>query len=327
MLRFLVRRIVGAAVILLIISAITFLLFYVAPRDPARAACGKICTPQTLALVKHNLGIDQPIPEQYWHWLKAIFVGREYTGIGNCPAPCLGYSFTNSEPVLGTILNRFPTTLSLAIGSAVVFVVLGVGSGMLAAVKQGKALDKIASAASLLGSSLQIYIIGVVAVFYLVDQWHVLPRPQDSDPISQSPGGWFGGFILAWVVLALIFTANYTRMTRSQLVESMSEDYVRTARAKGLSRRTVFFRFAWRGAMGPIVTIFGLDIGSLFGGAIITEQVFGFHGIGALSVKAVSDNDLPMLLGVVLVAAAAIVLFNIIVDAVYAAIDPRVRLS
>lgn len=202
----------------------------------------------------------------------------------------------------------------------------GVGTGMLAAVKQGKSLDKVASSASLIGSSMQIYIVGVVAMYYLSDQWHILSRPKDVE-FTQDPAGWFSGLLLPWMVLALIFTANYTRMTRSQLVETMSEDYVRTARAKGLSRRTVFFRFAWRGAMGPIVTIFGLDLGLLLGGAIITEKTFGLHGIGALSIKAVYDNDLPMILGVVLVAAAAIVLFNIIVDAVYALIDPRVRLA
>jgi peptide/nickel transport system permease protein len=326
MLRFLIRRTFGALVILLIISAITFVLFYVAPRDPARVACGKICTPETLALVRRNLGISDPLPVQYWHWLQAVFVGRDYPSFGNCPAPCLGYSFHNREPVLGTILDRFPTTLSLSVGSAFVFVVFGVGAGMLAAVKQGKPLDKLASSASLIGSSLQIYIVGVVAVYYLTDQWHILPRPRDV-PITQDPAGWLGGYLLPWFVLALIFTANYTRMTRSQLVESLSEDYVRTARAKGLSRRTVFFRFAWRGAMGPIVTIFGLDVAYLVGGAIITEKTFSLHGIGALSIKAVQDNDLPLLLGVVLVAATAIVVFNIIVDAVYALIDPRVRLS
>ncbi|MER6731498.1 ABC transporter permease [Streptomyces puniciscabiei] len=327
MFRFLVRRILGAAVILLIISAITFLLFYVAPRDPARVACGKICTPQTLALVKHNLGIDDPLPVQYWHWLEGVFVGRDYASFGHCNAPCLGYSFINREPVLGMITDRFPTTLSLALGSAVVFVVFGVGTGMIAAVKQGKPLDKIASSASLIGSSLQIYIVGIVAMFYLSDEWGILPRPNDNSGFTSDPAGWFGGFLLPWFVLAIIFTANYTRMTRSQLVETLNEDYVRTARAKGLSARTVFFRFAWRGAMGPIVTILGLDLGSLFGGAIITEATFGLHGIGALSVKAVRDNDLPMLLGVVLVAAGAIVLFNIIVDTVYAFIDPRVRLA
>lgn len=327
MFRFLLRRILGAAVILLIISAITFLLFYVAPRDPARVACGKVCTPQTLALVKHNLGIDDPLPVQYWHWLEGVFVGRDYSSFGHCNAPCLGYSFQNRVPVLNVIGDRFPTTISLALGSAVVFVVFGVGTGMIAAVKQGKALDKIASSASLIGSSLQIYIVGIVAMFYLSDEWGILPRPNDNSGFTDDPGAWFSGLLLPWFVLAIIFTANYTRMTRSQLVETLSEDYVRTARAKGLSARTVFFRFAWRGAMGPIVTILGLDLGTLLGGAIITEATFGLHGIGALSVKAVRDNDLPMLLGVTLVAASAIVVFNIIVDAVYALIDPRVRLA
>ncbi|MFI9807249.1 ABC transporter permease [Streptomyces sp. NPDC052301] len=326
MLRFLIRRTLGAAVILLIISALVFVLFYAAPRDPARLACGKVCTPETLALVKKNLGIDHSLPVQYWDWLKGIFVGRDYASFGHCDAPCLGYSFQNREPVLGTIQDRFPATISLALGSSVVFLVFGVGTGMLAAVKQGKPLDKIASSASLIASSMQIYVIGVFATYLLVDQLHLLDRANYT-PITENPGKWFEGQLVPWLVLSLIFTANYTRMTRSQMVESLSEDYVRTARAKGLSRKTVFFRFAWRGAMGPIITIFGLDLGTLLGGAIITESTFSIQGIGKLSVKAVSTNDLPMLLGVVLVAAAAIVVFNIIVDAVYALIDPRVRLA
>uniref|UniRef100_A0AAU2VN57 ABC transporter permease n=1 Tax=Streptomyces sp. NBC_00008 TaxID=2903610 RepID=A0AAU2VN57_9ACTN len=326
MLRFLLRRTLGAAVILLIISALVFYLFYAAPRDPARVACGKVCTPETLALVRHNLGIADPIPVQYWHWLQGIFVGRDYASYGHCPAPCLGYSFINREPVFGTIIDRFPTTLSLSVGSAFVFVIFGIGTGMLAAVKQGKPLDKVASSASLIASSMQIYIVGVLAMYFLTDQLHLLKRPSYT-PLTDDPGAWFSGLLLPWLVLSVIFTANYTRMSRSQLVESMSEDYVRTARAKGLSRRTVFFRFAWRGAMGPIVTIFGLDLGVLLGGAIITEKVFSLQGIGTLSVKAVSTNDLPTLLGVMMVAAVAIVLLNIVVDAVYALIDPRVRLA
>ncbi|MGC5346083.1 ABC transporter permease [Streptomyces sp. DT24] len=326
MLRFLLRRTVGAAVILLIISALVFVLFYAAPRDPARVACGKVCTPETLALVRQNLGIADPIPVQYWHWLQGLFVGREYASYGHCPAPCLGYSFINREPVFGTIVDRFPTTLSLSVGSAAVFVLFGVGTGMLAAVKQGKWLDKLASSASLVGSSLQIYIVGVVAMYFLTDQLHLLDRPTYT-PFTENPAAWFSGLLLPWLVLSIIFTANYTRMARSQLVETLSEDYVRTARAKGLSQRTVFFRFAWRGAMGPIVTIFGLDLGVLLGGAIITEKTFSLQGIGALSIKAVSTNDLPTLLGVMMVAATAIVVLNIVVDAVYALIDPRVRLA
>ncbi|MFD5076247.1 ABC transporter permease [Streptomyces sp. NPDC058371] len=326
MFRFLVRRTLGAAVILLIISALVFVLFYAAPRDPARIACGKVCTPETLALVRKNLGIADPLPVQYFEWLKGLFVGREYTSFGNCPAPCLGYSFQSREPVLGTIMDRFPTTLSLSLGSSVVYLTFGIGAGMLAAVKQGKAVDKIASSASLIASSMQIYVVGVLATYLLVDQWHLLDRAHYT-PFTENPALWAQGLLVPWIVLSLIWTANYTRMTRSQMVEALSEDYVRTAKAKGLSRRTVFFRFAWRGAMGPIVTIFGLDLGVLLGGAIITESTFSLQGLGMLSVKAVSTNDLPMLLGVVLVAAGAIVVFNIVVDALYALIDPRVRLA
>ncbi|WP_330459628.1 ABC transporter permease [Streptomyces sp. NBC_00820] len=326
MLRFLVRRVIGAAITLLIISAITFMLFYAVPRDPARIACGKVCTPETLNLIRHNMGISDPMPVQYWHWLSAIFMGRDYSGFGHCNAPCLGYSFVNRESVLGTILDRFPTTVSLAVGSSVVFLVFGIGAGMFAAVRQGKAADKIASSASLVASSMQIYFVGPVALYLLVYTTHVLDQPTYT-PFTDNPAAWANGLIVPWLVLALIWTANYTRMTRSQLVETLSEDYVRTARAKGMSRRNVFFRFAWRGAMGPIVTIFGIDMGVLLGGAMITEKTFSLQGLGMLAVKSVITNDLPMLLGVMIITAAFVVFANIIVDAVYAMIDPRIRLA
>ncbi|MGV9450595.1 ABC transporter permease [Streptomyces sp. NPDC003635] len=326
MLRFLTRRLLGAVITLLIISAVTFMLFYSVPRDPARMACGKLCTPETLELIRHNMGISDPLPQQYWDWLAGIFMGRNYPGFGNCEAPCLGYSFVNREPVLATVLDRFPTTFSLGMGAAVVFVVFGVGMGMLAARHQGKAIDKFASGASLVASSMQIYFVGTLALYFFVYQWQILDQPGYT-PFSENPGAWFSGLLLPWLVLALIFTANYTRMTRSQMVETLNEDFVRTARAKGLSRRTVFFRFAWRGAMGPIVTIFGIDMGVLLGGAMITEQTFSLQGIGMLAVKSVFTNDLPMLLGVMVLTASFVVIANILVDACYALIDPRIRLA
>ncbi|MCT9079022.1 ABC transporter permease [Streptomyces fulvoviolaceus] len=326
MFRFLVRRVIGAMVILLIISAITFWLFYAVPRDPAMMSCGKNCTPEALAQIRSNLGIDKPIPVQFWEWLQGAFMGREYAGYGHCDAPCLGYSFANREPVFGTIMDRLPLTLSLAFGAALVFLVLGVGAGMIAALKQGKFLDKFASSASLFGSSLQIYFVGYIAMYFLVSKMGVLDQPSYT-PLTENPGAWFSGLLLPWLVLAIIFTANYTRMTRSQLVEQLSEDYVRTARAKGLSQANVFFRFAWRGAMGPIVTVFGIDLGTLIGGAMITEATFSLQGIGRLAVASVNQSDLPMLMGVTVLAAGAIVFFNIIVDAVYALIDPRIRLA
>ncbi|NEB95344.1 ABC transporter permease [Streptomyces bauhiniae] len=326
MLRFLVRRVFGALVILLIISAVTFWLFYAIPRDPATMSCGKNCTPDMLAQVRHNLGIDHPVPVQYWYWIKGIFVGRSYGDFGNCSAPCLGYSFANREPVLGTIMDRLPLTLSLALGSAVVFLIFGIGAGMIAAVKQGKWQDKLASSASLVASSLQIYFIGYIAMYFLVAKLDVLDNPSYT-PLTENPAAWASGLLLPWLVLALIWTANYTRMTRSQLVETLSEDYVRTARAKGLSAANVFFRFAWRGAMGPIVTIFGIDLATLIGGAMITEYTFSLQGVGRLAVDSVEKSDLPMLMGVTLLSAGAIVVFNILVDAVYGLIDPRIRLA
>ncbi|GAA1275171.1 ABC transporter permease [Planotetraspora silvatica] len=323
---FLVRRVVGAIVILILISLITFYLFYAVPRDPARAFCGKICPPETLELVRHNLGMDKPLFVQYWLWLSAIFVGRDFTQFGPCPAPCLGYSFATQQPVFSAIVDRFPVTLSLTLGASVVILSFGILTGMLAAWKVGQPLDKIASSSSVIGASLQIYFVGPLVVFFLVDTLGLLPRPSYV-PFTEDPLTWFVHLLIPWVVLSIIFTANYTRMTRSQMLEQLAEDYVRTARAKGMSGRSVFFRFAWRGAMIPIITIFGVDLATLLGGAIITEQTFTLHGIGELAVRAVQNTDLPMLLGVTVVGAAAIVILNIVVDVLYAFIDPRVRLN
>lgn len=326
MLRFLTRRTLGALVTLVVVAAVTFFLFFAIPADPARLACGKVCPPETLALARHNLGLDQPLMTQFVSWLAGLVVGRDYPGLGHCSAPCLGYSFVNRAPVLDTLLDRMPATISLTIGAAVIFLIFGVGTGIIAALRQGKPLDKIASVSSLVGASVQIFFVGTLALYFFVYQNHVFAQPKYV-PITDDPVGWFSGLLLPWIVLAIIFTANYTRMTRSTMVENLSEDYVRTARAKGMSGRTVILRFALRGTLTPIITIFGVDLGTLIGGAIITETTFGIQGIGRLSVRAVTYSDLPMLMATVVLAAAAIVVMNVIVDALYAVIDPRVRLS
>ncbi|GAA4230779.1 peptide/nickel transport system permease protein [Streptosporangium album] len=326
MLRFIARRTVGAVVTLLIIAAVTFFLFFAVPADPARLACGKVCPPELLEQARHNLGLDQPLFLQFLSWVGGIFAGRDYEGLGHCPAPCLGYSFVNRAPVLETILDRLPVTVSLTIGASAVFLVFGVTTGIVAALRQGRPLDKIASVSSLIGASVQIYFVGTLALYFLVYKNNILDQPAYV-PFTENPMAWAGGLFLPWVVLAIIFTANYTRMTRSTMVEQLSEDYVRTARAKGMPGRTVVLRFALRGTLIPIVTIFGVDLGTLIGGAIITETTFGLQGIGRLSVRAVTSSDLPMLMATVLVAAGAIVVFNIVVDILYAFIDPRVRLN
>ncbi|WP_019545254.1 ABC transporter permease [Streptomyces sulphureus] len=325
MLRFLIRRSLGAVVILLIISAVTFFLFYAVPRDPAMLACGKNCTPDALEVIHRNLGLDKPVPQQYWEFMSGIVTGRDFAQ-GPCPAPCFGYSFANSDPVWGTIVDRFPTTVSLTVGGAVVFLVIGLGAGMIAAHKKGTLLDKAFSTGSLVLSSMQIYFIGPLVLALVVYNLELLDQPQYV-PLTEDPAGWFMGLLIPWCVVQIIFTANYTRLARSSMIEQLQEDHVRTARAKGMSGRTVFFRYAWRGSLIPIVTIFGVDLGSLFGGAMITEWTFSLPGLGTLAVDSVQNTDLPMVMGVMLFAATFIILFNIIVDAVYAFIDPRVRLS
>ncbi|MER5863945.1 ABC transporter permease [Kitasatospora sp. NPDC002040] len=325
MLRFLVRRSLGALVILLIISMVTFALFFAIPADPARLSCGKVCTPENLALIRHSMELDQSVPMQFWHWFTGIFAGRDFAA-GHCDAPCFGYSYVKQEMITDVLLDRFPTTFSLTLGSVVVFLIFGIGTGMLAAQKQGKPLDKIASTASLVASSMQIYVAGPLALWALVYSTDLLKQPAYV-PFTEDPVGWFTGLLVPWIVLSLIWTANYTRMTRSSMVEQLSEDFVRTARAKGMSGSSVFLRYAWRGAMGTIVTVFGIDLGVLLGGAIITETTFSMHGLGSLAIGAYVDSDLSMLVGVTMVAATLIVVFNILVDAAYALIDPRIRLA
>lgn len=325
MLRFLVRRVLGAAVILILISLVTYLLFFALPANPALLSCGKNCTPQNVALIRQNLGLDHPIPVQWWNYMIGIFAGR-HLPLGNCPAPCLGLSFIDNTPIWNTIENRYPTTLTLAVMGAAIFLVVGVGLGLISAWKQGSIFDRIASSVSLMGQSVQIYFIGPLAIYFLADQlgWF---NPGADPNWGSDPVGSVTGMLLPALVMSVIFWSNYSRQTRSLMVEQLSEEHVRTARAKGMGSRYVFFRYALRGAMGPIVTIFGIDLGSVFGGAIITEQTFGLHGIGQLAVAAVEQINLPLEMGVMLVGATTIVLFNVLIDASYAFIDPRIRLA
>ncbi|GAA2466244.1 ABC transporter permease [Streptomyces macrosporus] len=325
MFKFLLRRSVGAIVILILISAFTFFLFFAIPQDPALLACGKNCTPDALAIIHKNLGLDQPVLVQYWEFMKGIVAGRDFS-VGHCEAPCFGVSFDDNRMVWDTIMDRLPLTISLTVGGLVVFLTLGLGAGMIAARKKGTMVDKVFSSASLVFSSMQIYFLGPIVLGILVYNTGWLDAPKYV-PFTENPGAWFLGLVIPWFVMSLIFTANYTRMSRSTLIEQMQEDHVRTARAKGMSQRYVFFRYAWRGSLTPIVTILGIDLGSLLGGAIVTELTFSLAGVGRLAVESVTNKDLPLTMGVMLVSAAFILLCNLVVDAVYGFIDPRVRLS
>ncbi|MEU0288708.1 ABC transporter permease [Streptomyces sp. NPDC005908] len=325
MLQFLIRRTFGAALILVLISAFTFFMFFAIPQDPALLACGKNCTPDALEIIHTNLGLDKPVTVQYWNFLIGIFAGRDFA-VGHCSAPCFGVSFANNQNVWDTILDRFPLTLSLTVGSLIVFLIVGLGAGMLAAKFRGTWIDKTFSSGSLVISSMQIYFLGPLVLLFLVYQTGWLDKPKYV-PFSEDLGGWFMGLLIPWVVMATIFTANYTRMSRSSMIEQLQEEHVKAARAKGMSGNFVFFRYAWRGSLIPIITILGIDLSSLLSGGMVTELTFGLAGLGRLALSSVVDKDLPMLMGVMLVSAALIIVFNLIVDALYAVIDPRVRLS
>ncbi|MFE0458026.1 ABC transporter permease [Kitasatospora sp. NPDC058965] len=326
MLRFLIRRALGAIVIIFLLVTLTFFAFHSSSIDPARMNCPKGCTPQLLEQIKINMGLNHSLAEQFWNYLTGLFVGQDMGTVGHCAAPCLGYSYAGQAFVWDRIVQNYPATFVLAIGGAVCFLSIGVGLGMVSAWKQGSLIDKVASSISLVGQSTQIFFIGPLAMALFVYNLKWLDRPEYI-PFTQDPWGCFMGMILPWLVMSVIFWSNYTRQVRSLMLEQLSEDHIRAARAKGLSSRYVWWRYALRGAMAPIITIFGIDLGAVFSGAIITEYTFSIHGLGFLAVKSVSQADLYLELGVLLFSSAAILIFNIVVDAAYALLDPRVRLG
>jgi peptide/nickel transport system permease protein len=334
--RFLVRRTIGGIVVLIVISIITFWLFYALPKllnaNPAALYAGRSPSPATIAAVSEKLGLDKPFWTQYWDFLKGIFAGRTYgSGVTAdvCHAPCLGFSFINNEPVWSEIISDLPVDISLAIGASIIWVISGVATGVLSALRKGTIFDRSAMTVALAGVSLPIYFTGLLAlsVFSYGPSWiRILPNVHFVG-ITQNPLSWGRNLILPWVCLAFTYAALYARLSRGTMLETMSEDYVRTARAKGLREGEVIVRHGLRSAITPIVTIFGLDLGLLLGGAVLVEQVFGFVGIGKLAIISIGSRDLPVVLGVTLFAAFFVVVANIIVDVGYAYVDPRVTYS
>ena len=327
MARFLLQRSVFALLTLFAVSIFTFLMFFVLPSDPVTGMCPKNCNPERLERVRQELGLTDPKIDQYLAYMKGIVLGRDLGSAqgGHCDAPCLGYSYVNNEPVTATIGRVLPVTLSIVIPAALLWLALGVGLGMVSALHRGTWVDRIAIGFSLTGASLQLYFVGGVLLLIFTYQFGIVPVPHYT-PLLDNPADWAGGLILAWVALAVLFSAIYARLSRAQMLETMSEDFVRTARAKGLPRSQVYGRHAFRAAVTPLVTIAGIDIGAALGGTVITEITFGLRGLGRTAVDAVHAGDLPTIMATVLVAASFIVVANIVVDILYAAIDPRVRL-
>lgn len=313
---------------LLLLSLAVFLLFSVLPTDPARLTCGKACTPEIIEANRRRLGLDLPVWQQYWAFLKGMFVGRTYgsgTQTFECSAPCLGYSFKRGEEVTVLIKDRFPATMWLALGAFVLWIIVGVSVGIYAALRRGKWQDKTVMTISLVGYSLPSFFIGLILLFFVVLRWQLLPYPSYVSPF-EDPVQFFQTMILPWIVLAILYAAFYMRLTRNQMLDTLGEDYIRTARAKGLPERVVIRKHGLRAGLTPIVTAAGLDLAGLLGGAIITEAIFSLPGLGALAISSVVDADLPVIVGITLVTATFIIVANLIVDLLYAVIDPRVRL-
>jgi peptide/nickel transport system permease protein len=291
--------------------------------------CGKNCKPDIIAANRIRLGYDKPLIEQYWLFLKGIFVGRDYgTGAAafSCSAPSLGYSFGQHECVTTLISKTFPVTAYLSIGAFILWMVLGISLGSIAALKKGKWQDRLATGFSAVGVSLPTFYVGLLVLFSVVIWLQLLPFPSYESPF-ENPGKFLTTMILPWLVLAVLSAASYTRLTRNGMLEAMNEDFVRLGVAKGLTQRVILRKYVMRQALVPIVTIAGLDFAGLLGGAIITESVFSLPGMGKMSIRAVVDSDLPVLVGTTMVAAVFIVLANVVVDIAYGFLDPRVRVK
>jgi len=327
---YITRRLLGMVLLLLVLTMAVFILFNLIPSDPARLTCGKICTPTLLEANRHRLGLDKPALDQYTGFVGGIFSGRVFGADSGspvvCPAPCLGYSFLKHQLVTTLIAKALPVTFWLALGGFIIWIFTGLAAGIYAALHRGKWQDRTILTAALIGYSLPSFFIGLVLIFFVVLEWGLLPFPQFVPP-NQDPLKFVQTMILPWIVIAVLNAAFYVRLTRNQVLETLGEDYVRTARAKGLRERTVVVKHALRAGLTPIVTAAGLDLAYLLGGAIITETIFSLPGLGALAVDSVVRSDLPVITGVTLISSAFIIFANLIVDLLYAVVDPRVRVG
>ncbi len=323
---FLIRRLLATVLVLLALSLTVYLVFYALPADPARLGCGKPCTPDRLEQARHFMQLDQSTIQQYLAFLRGIVAGRTY-GEGasavHCEAPCFGYSFPLARPVTTLILDRLPITASIALGAAVIWLLVGVSLGVGAALKRGKLFDKLAVGFALIGVASPSFLVGLLAIL-VFGFWLNMVPVNGYVPFTESPIDWAWHLIMPWLVLAALSSASYIRLTRAQMLEEMNLDHVTTARAKGAGEARVVVVHGLRGALVPIVTIFGLDLGSLLGGAILTEKVFSMQGLGELLISGVAQVDVAVVVGVTLFSAFLVILANLVVDLLHGVLDPRV---
>jgi peptide/nickel transport system permease protein len=319
--RFLIRRIAQGLFVMWLMTVTVFLIFFVGPGPAfvARVLAGREATPAQVAQVAHRLLLDRPIYVQYGHFIWLLLHGN------------LGYDYYHSQSVNTVLKAAFPITLSLVIGAAVLWLIMGLASGIVSAVKTRSIWDRTFTVLALTFYSMPTFVLGlllILGLYYELTIHHIgiFPAPGTWVSFTSNPLKWAQGLLLPWLTLALVSAATYTRLTRGSMLDVFGEDYIRTARSKGMSERRLILRHNLRSALTPVVTQFGLDVGVLIGGAVITETVFGLPGLGYTAVNAINQQDLPVVIGVVIVASAGVIIANLLVDILYAVLDPRVRL-
>ncbi|MCX4983297.1 ABC transporter permease [Streptomyces sp. NBC_00572] len=329
MTRFVLKRLAGAVLVLLALSVLVYALFYLAPGDPARLACGERCNPQQIAQVREQLGLNESVFVQYLHFLQGVFAGRDYstgTSVVHCDAPCLGLSYQSDQQVTQLVLERLPATASLTLGAMVIWLVIGVGTGLLSALRRGGPTERLLTLLTLAGTGTPVFILGLLLLMAVCAYLQWLPFPSYV-PLGENPEQWAWNMLLPWLTLGFFESAKYARLTRSSTLETLAEDHIRTFRAYGVGERSVVTRHALRGAVPPVIAVSAVDLGSMFGGAVLTESLFGIPGLGKTLIDGVRAIDLPVVVGVVMVTGTFVVLANVLADLLYAAADRRVVLT
>jgi peptide/nickel transport system permease protein len=326
---FLFRRTVGTVVTLLAISVIVYVVFYATPGNVAQITCGPRCSPEQVHQVAQQLRLDDPLWVRYWHFLEGLIAGQDYstgTSVEHCSAPCLGLSYQSDQQVLGIILRKLPVSLSLVFGAMIIWLLLGVGTGVLSAWRRGRFTERVLTGLTLAGWATPVFVIGLVLMIVVCGELQLLPFPQYVK-LTDDPEQWAWNLLLPWLSLALIEAAAFARLTRASMLETLAEDHIRTFRAYGVSERKIVGRHALRGAFAPVIALNANNVGSAIGGAVLTETLFGLPGIGQELVHAVTVVDLPVVVGMVLVIGFFVVLANAVADVLYAVADRRVVLA
>ena len=321
MIRYLIRRILWAVVLFFAVTVVSYVLFFIIPANPAKQACGQACTTQDVKRVAHALGTDRPIYVQYGKFIKRLVIDRS-----------LGHSYFTRQPVNTIVGAAAPVTASLVFGGAILWMLIAIPVGILSALRPRSLLDRISMTFVLIGISAHPVWIGLIFAYVFGFRLHITPITGYCDMINPStdcggPVQWAYHLVLPWLTFAILFAALYVRMIRANVMETLNEDYVRTARAKGAPESRVMFKHVLRNAMLPVVTMLGMDIALGLGGAVFTESVYSLHGLGQTLVQSLSGDDLPTTQGIVVFGTLAIIVFNLIVDLLYAFIDPRIRLT